>query len=59
MVQITKEDAAKIMGCGVRTFQKKYSALLSDIGLGATKLFDLAEVEALKDSIIQTRKAKA
>ena len=58
MDNITKEEAAKIMGCSVRTFEKLYSARLLDVGLGGAKEYHRPEVIGLKDKIIKDKLKK-
>ena len=57
MTKITKAQAAVLMGVSKRTFEKLYSARLTDVGLGGPKLYDANEVIALANSIAETRKA--
>lgn len=55
MQHISKEAAAAIMGCSVRTFEKLYSSKLTDVGLGGPKVYHQPEVEALKQKLIDGR----
>lgn len=57
-MQITKSEAAKILGVSLSHFSQRHSANLKDIGLGKIKLYDKEEVVAYKERLIEEKKSQ-